>query len=393
MRIAVLVALRDLRGRMRDRSAWIAAFVAPVALAAILSLAFGADSDGPGLQLAVAEAGGDPTAEALARTLDAMAAPEGGLRVETLRDEAAVRAAVGEEDVDAGIVVRAGAAGPELVVLGRQDAPVSAEVAQSIAQGVALGIGQGVALGIGQGVALGIGQGVALGIGQGVALGTTAPGRLPLAEERLRGRSPTSADYYGPAMAVFFVFFVTAFAPLSLIAERRDGTFARLAAAPIRMSAVLLGKGLAVFTLGLVSVLVVWAVTWAVFGAHWGSPPGVLALVVAVVFAAGGVTTLAAAGARTERQADGQISLVVFTGALLGGNFVPLTSLPGFLRDAAMFTPNGWAMRGFVELSNGASVRDVLPNVGMLVAMAAVAGVAAAWRADRAPRAASGVAA
>ena len=369
MRIAVLVALRDLRGRMRDRSAWIAAFVAPVALAAILSLAFGADSDGPGLQLAVAEAGGDPTAEALARTLDAMAAPEGGLRVETLRDEAAVRAAVGEEDVDAGIVVRAGAAGPELVVLGRQDAPVSAEVAQSIAQGVALGIGQG------------------------VALGTIAPGRLPLAEERLRGRSPTSADYYGPAMAVFFVFFVTAFAPLSLIAERRDGTFARLAAAPIRMSAVLLGKGLAVFTLGLVSVLVVWAVTWAVFGAHWGSPPGVLALVVAVVFAAGGVTTLAAAGARTERQADGQISLVVFTGALLGGNFVPLTSLPGFLRDAAMFTPNGWAMRGFVELSNGASVRDVLPNVGMLVAMAAVAGVAAAWRADRAPRAASGVAA
>lgn len=353
MRIAALVALRDLRGRMRDRSAWVAAVVAPIALAAILSLAFGADSDGPGLRLAVARPGGDPIAVSLARTLAAMAAPEGGLRVETLRDEAAVRAAVGAEDVDAGIVVRSGAAGPELVVLGRQDAPVSAEIAQSIAQGV--------------------------------SMGATAPDRLPLAEERLRGRSPTSADYYGPAMAVFFVFFVTAFAPLSLIAERRDGTFARLAAAPIRLSAVLLGKGMAVFALGLGSVLVVWGVTWAVFGAHWGNPLGVLALVVAVVLAAGGLTTLAAAGARTERQADGQISLVVFTGALLGGNFVPLTALPGFLRQAALFTPNGWAMRGFVELSNGASVRDVLPNVGMLVAMAALAGAAAAWRADRAP--------
>jgi ABC-2 type transport system permease protein len=352
MRIAALAALRDLRGRMRDRSAWIAAFVAPLALAAILSLAFGADSDGPGLHLAVAEAGGDAAAEALARTLAAMAAPEGGLRVATLPDEPAVRAMVGEEDADAGIVVRPGAAGPQFVVLGRHDAPVSAEIAQSIAQGA--------------------------------ALGATASGRLPLAEERLRGRSPTSADYYGPAMAVFFVFFVTAFAPLSLIAERRDGTFARLAAAPIRMAAVLLGKGMAVFTLGLVSVLVVWGVTFAVFGAHWGHPLGVLALVVAVVLAAGGLTALAAAGARTERQADGQISLVVFTGALLGGNFVPLTALPGFLRDASLATPNGWAMRGFVELSNGASARDVLPNVGVLVAMAALAALAAAWRAERA---------
>ena len=354
MRVAVLVALRDLRGRLRDRSAWVTAFAAPVALAAILSLAFGA-GDTLDVRIAVAAASGaeqDPRAAALLNGLEGSTIPGGALTVRRLADEPAVRAAVADgEDSEAGILVRPGEAGPALHVLRREDAPVSAAIAEAVAQGVALQAGAG--------------------------------GVLPLAEERLKGRSPTSADYYGPAMAVFFVFFVMAFAPLSLIAERRDGTLARLAASPIRMGAVLVGKGMAVFVLALVSVLVVWGVTWVAFGAHWGTPPAVLALVVAAVLSAGGLTTLAAAGARTERQADGQISTVVFAGALLGGNFLPLHALPDLLRDLSVLTPNGWAMRGFVELSNGAGMRDVLPNVAALLSIAVGTAALAALRARR----------
>lgn len=359
MRVAVLVALRDLRGRLRDRSAWVTAFAAPVALAAILSLAFGA-GEAPEVDIAVAAASPgqtDPAAKRLLQGLGSMSGVDGGLTVRTLADERAVRAALDRDEVDAGIIVRsapdgAGQDGSGLVVLRREDAPVSAGIAESVAQGAALHAATG--------------------------------GGPPFAEERLAGRSPTSADYFGPAMAVFFVFFVMAFAPLSLIAERRDGTLARLAASPIRMGAVLAGKGLAVFVLALVSVLVVWGVTWAVFGANWGSPPAVLALIVGVVLSAGGLTTLAAAGARTERQADGQISTVVFAGALLGGNFLPLSALPDALRQVSLLTPNGWAMRGFVELSNGAGIADVVPNVAALLVIAAATAGLAMLRARRA---------
>lgn len=354
MRVAVLVALRDLRGRLRDRSAWITAFAAPVALAAILSLAFGA-GDAPEVDVAVAAASSgetDPAATHLLQALASMPGASAGLTVRTLADEQAVRGALEQDEADAGIIVHPGPAGPGLLVLRREDAPVSAGIAQSLAQGVAL---------------------------------HTATGEgPPFAEQRLAGRSPTGADYFGPAMAVFFVFFVMAFAPLSLIAERRDGTLARLAASPIRMGAVLAGKGLAVFVLALVSVLVVWGVTWAVFGADWGSPPAVLALIVGVVLSAGGLTTLAAAGARTERQADGQINAVVFAGALLGGNFLPLSALPDALRQASLLTPNGWAMRGFVELSNGAGLVDIAPNVAALLMIAAATGGLAMLRARRA---------
>lgn len=362
MRVAVLVALRDLRGRLRDRSAWITAFAAPVALAAILSLAFGA-GEAPEVDIAVAAASSvatDPDAQRLLQALASMPSASAGLTVRTLADEQAVRAAVEQDDADAGIIVRPGPHapdapgpdGPGLLVLRREDAPVSAGIAESLAQGV--------------------------------ALHTATGGGPPFAEQRLAGRSPTSADYFGPAMAVFFVFFVMAFAPLSLIAERRDGTLARLAASPIRMGAVLAGKGLAVFVLALVSVLVVWGVTWAVFGANWGSPPAVLALILGVVLSAGGLTTLAAAGARTERQADGQINAVVFAGALLGGNFLPLSALPDALRQASLLTPNGWAMRGFVELSNGAGIADITPNVAALLVIAAASAGLAMLRARRA---------
>src|SRR5215216_1479342 len=44
LRTALLVAGKDLRERLRDRSALVIAFVAPFALAAIIGLAFGGDS-------------------------------------------------------------------------------------------------------------------------------------------------------------------------------------------------------------------------------------------------------------------------------------------------------------------------------------------------------------
>ncbi|HWH31107.1 MAG TPA: ABC transporter permease [Egibacteraceae bacterium] len=357
LRISGLVALRDLRGRLRDRSALVTAFLAPVALAAILSLAFGA-GELPEIRVAVAPVAGttqDAEAAALLRALASVPAGQSVLRVQSMDGEAQARAALDDEAADAAVLVRPGPPRAELLVLRRADAPVSGEVAEALAHNAALA----------------------------VAVGARGGEAMPLAEERLKGRSPRSADYYGPAMAVFFVFFVMAFAPLSLIAERRDGTLARLAASPVRMGAVLAGKGLAVFVLALVSVLVVWAVTRTLFGAHWGSPPAVLLLTVGVVLAAGGLTTLAAAGARTERQADGQVSAVVFLGALLGGNFLPLDALPGFLRAASLATPNGWAMRGFTELANGGELAGVLPNVAVLLAMALGAGGVALLRAGR----------
>lgn len=373
MRVVWLVALRDLRGRVRDRSAWITAVAAPVLLAAILSLAFSA-GEGIDVHLVLAsDTADDPAVAATLRGLAGIADRGDLASARQVKSITELRALVADDDdVDAGIIVQAPVQGS------------GPESGQGSGQGPRQGVRQGVRLTVVRNEASPVSGDIALAIAQGVALQAASPPGGPLyIEERLSGRSPTNADYYGPAMAIFFVFFVMAFGPLSLIAERREGTLARLAASPIRMASVIAGKGLAVFVLGIASISAVWLVTTLLFDAHWGSPLAVIALVVATVFAAGGITTMVAGRARTERQADGQISIVVFIGALLGGSFLPLDALPASVRMLSAFTPNGWAMRGFIKLNNGGGIGDITLNVAVLLAMGAVSAVVAGLRANR----------
>ncbi len=56
MRLIALMAANDLRRRRRDRSALITAFLAPFALAAIISLALGAGGEGLEAKIGVVDA-------------------------------------------------------------------------------------------------------------------------------------------------------------------------------------------------------------------------------------------------------------------------------------------------------------------------------------------------
>jgi ABC-2 type transport system permease protein len=206
---------------------------------------------------------------------------------------------------------------------------------------------------------------------------------LTLASVDVDTAAVAAASYFGPSMAVFFVFFVVSLGPNSILRERRQATLARLHAAPIPAGAILAGKALGVLVLALASMGVMWAVTTLALGARWGDPVGVVLVSVAVVLAAAGVTALIATIARTDEQVDGWTSIVVFTFALLGGNFAPAGGLPGPLQTLSLATPNGWALRGYSDLAAGASVGEVaLPVVAIL----AFAGVTIALTGVRARR-------
>src|SRR5438105_5211934 len=106
-------------------------------------------------------------------------------------------------------------------------------------------------------------------------------------------------------MAIVFVFFTVGFGSRSLLGERQLGTFRRLVAAPVRVQAVVAGKVLATFVLGLTSMLVMWIAVSRVFGATWGGALPVVSLCVGVVLAAMGITSLAPALATTEEEEAG----------------------------------------------------------------------------------------
>jgi ABC-2 type transport system permease protein len=157
--------------------------------------------------------------------------------------------------------------------------------------------------------------------------------------------------------------------------ERTGGTLARVTAAPVRPTQIVLGKLLAIFVTGLATIFVIWAVTTFAFGANWGNPLGVLLMCIGATAAMCGIGVFLTSLAKTEQQAFGITMLVGLFLALVGGNLLPSGSLPDAFQVLALGTPNGWALVGFGRLSQlGDPASSVIGPFLVLLAIAAVAG-------------------
>ena len=157
-------------------------------------------------------------------------------------------------------------------------------------------------------------------------------------------------NFFAPNIAVVFLFIGSGLGMRSLLMERSAGTLARITAAPVRPTQIVLGKLLAIFLTGLATIFVIWAVTTYGFGADWGNLLGVLLMAIAATAAMCGIGVFLTSLAKTEQQAFGITLLVGLFLALVGGNLLPSGSLPDAFQVLALGTPNGWALVGFGRL-------------------------------------------
>jgi ABC-2 type transport system permease protein len=204
------------------------------------------------------------------------------------------------------------------------------------------------------------------------AMAAAEPVRL--GPDRTADRLATSSTYYAASMAVLFLFFAAQFGVVSIHAERRGGTLARMLAAPISARAILGGKVLVSLVLGAVSMGVVALATSLVMGAQWGDPLAVAALVGSVVLAASGIALLAVGFTRNEDQASGLTAIIAMVLAVLGGAFYPLSQAPEELARLSLVTPHAWFLRGIDDLAPGGGVAVVLPSIAVLLAIGIVTG-------------------
>ncbi|MFH0751538.1 MAG: ABC transporter permease, partial [Chloroflexota bacterium] len=187
-------------------------------------------------------------------------------------------------------------------------------------------------------------------------------------------RVASSKTYYGASMAVLFVFFAAQFGVLSLLAERRNGTLARMLAAPIAPATILLGKVLVSLVVASISMAVIVIATTLLLGANWGDPLAVAALVLATALAATGIATLIVGFARTEEQAGSFIAVVALTLAVFGGSFFPMSQAPEAMAALSLVTPHAWFIRGINDLAAGGGIAVVAPSLAVLVAVGLVTG-------------------
>jgi len=387
MGAVLLITGKDLRQRLRDRSAILLALVLPLVLAFVYGLVFGgADVPSP-FRYAVVDLDHGAAANAFRTNLLEPMRDKGIItvrRISTQR-QAAAQARAGR--IDAAFVLPSGLttavhgrSAATVRVIGNADAPTATSVATSMATAYTDRINSArTAVAAAGGAALTGRQRAEL-----TAAVLSAQPPIALSDVTVRRHILGLKTYFAAAMAVFFLFFTVQFGVSSLIDEQANGTLERLLAMPIPRWAVLAGKLLTSLVLGLISMTALVVATTLLMGASWGSPPAVALLVVSGVLAATGVTALVAGLARTAEQAGSIQAILAMVLGLLGGVFFPVAQLGGAMETLSWISPHGWFLRGLGDLAGGGGVRAVLPAVGAMLAFAVVAGGIGVLRLTRA---------
>ncbi len=284
MRAVVLISGKDLRLRLRDRSALVMGVIAPFLLAFILNSVVGdsaLDSDSFSATFGVVDHDGGEMAAAFVDAIDRQDAV--AIDLESGLSDGGAAAAVEAGDVDAAFVIPQGfseaVAAPggtaELTVVGDVDNPIATQLATSVAEGF-----------VRQLDATRLSWATAAAIG---TPGTASPGEVP-------GRSLVDAAGQEPSpvqvadlaagrrqldrttslvagIGVLFLFIVVRAGVTDLLDERRDGTLTRLLAAPIPRWAVPLAKAVTSVVLGTVSLTLLVLASTALMGADWARRP------------------------------------------------------------------------------------------------------------------------
>jgi ABC-2 type transport system permease protein len=382
LRAAWSIAGNDLRRARRDRTALLTGLVAPLMLAVLIGTALGGITS-YAATIGFVDADGSPLSRGIVDGLVDSMPPDAALHVTRVADEAAGHTALRAGSVGAVIVIPAGfgdaVAGPgafagnppkALAVATSPRARFAGDLARSLADGIAARLD-------------------AARLGTATALAPPIPQRSPplpalvAAATRIEPAVTVSPEpvgtiyrpiaFFGASMSVVFLFFTMGSSARSLLAEHAEGTLTRLRASPVSNGALLLGRSLSAFTVGMASVVTVWLVTTFAFGADWGDPRAVLAVMAATVLAIAGIGSLIAGVAGTVDQANSYTSLVAFVLALLGGSFQPEGSLPPLFQRLALFTPNGVSQRAFVLVgAGGAGLGDVIGPLAILLGIAVV---------------------
>jgi ABC-2 type transport system permease protein len=210
--------------------------------------------------------------------------------------------------------------------------------------------------------------------------GSVAPIELqPPAEGAQKTASPI-AHMLGlimSGMMVFYVFFTGAAAAQSILKEEEEGTLSRQFTTPTPRSQILAGKFVAVFATTIVQTVVLIVASSLIFGLDWGAPvPAALAMLGMVVLGASFGICLNSFLKDTKQAGivyGGVLNLVGWLG--IGRMFVGTVPGTEAFADAArtisLFSPHGWAMRGWEQVMAGGGVGDVLLTVLVMVGLGA----------------------
>lgn len=384
MRQLWIMTASDLRQRIRDKSVIIFALVVPLALMFVFNLAMGGleDLELGSVDVAVAVPADDPVANQLVDAALSTGAVDVNRR-SAAADE--IRGLVDAGEVSLGIIVPDGFG--ESATSGR-------EVVVEVVEGEATSLETGVVITVldavlaqfaagteaaTAGAVLGVPHDQLEGIAQRAA---TAGPQVTLAEGEASNEQLNLSASLVAGQAGLFLLFTVGFGVLGLLAEREQGTLARLQSMPMRPGRIVAAKAMVSYILGVVATAVLLTLGGMFFGVDFGSPLAVGVLVLSVVAAGVSLMFIIARVARTAEQANISQAILAMVLGMTAGAFFPI-SASGWVGELMDLNPIAAFMRGLGITYGGGGVGDIGLPVLIMLGFAAIATLASRVVPDR----------
>lgn len=177
-----------------------------------------------------------------------------------------------------------------------------------------------------------------------------------------------------PSALLWALIGISATFAVSIVKERKTGTYTRLRLAPVTRAHILAGKGLAAFLASVSICVILLLIGNLIFGVRITNP-GILALGVAsAALCFVGLTMLVSVIGRTEEAVGGASWGIFLVAAMTGGGMIPVMFMPNWLLTISHASPVKW---GILAIEGGIwrsfTLAEMLLPVSMLLGIGAVA--------------------
>lgn len=189
-------------------------------------------------------------------------------------------------------------------------------------------------------------------------------------------KQPISAqNYYAVGMAVMNVLFVASMIGSFAFQEKKIHVFNRIILANVSRWVYFTGIFLSGVIFGFLHLLIVYGISWLLFGITWPNIAGFLIVTFGLAIAVGGLAVLLTAISyriNSEVITNYFSSIVVSIIAFLGGSFFPIGDFSESIQFIGNLTPNGASMTAYLNLLRGDGISAIFDQFLFLALFAFV---------------------
>ena len=169
-----------------------------------------------------------------------------------------------------------------------------------------------------------------------------------------------------------------------LLNEKQLGTLARISMAPVNTKIYTLANVFANLMVAAVQIALVLAILTGVLKMNFFMSPVMLFLIMfCFAICAVSLGLMLAAFAKKTEVAGSLLSLVLTPSCMLAGCFWPIEFMPEYLKKAAYITPQRWTLDAISGMQSGLTMREVAPNLVIVLSFALLFFMIAAYRFNR----------